>query len=83
MLRLGANGTISGTEEEGEEGESAVEEATRGGKIIYYRARGARAKGMSNMTTLNKTVIEQQQHDSPEPTCTDLKFGNNGTAILN
>jgi hypothetical protein len=54
------------------------EEAAVGGRrIIYYRARGVSARGMNNMTALDKIVIEQQQQDCPEPTYTDLKFANN------
>ena len=34
MLRLGANGTLSGTEEEGGEGETAVEEEAVGGEEV-------------------------------------------------
>lgn len=50
-----------------------MQEAVGGGKIIYYRGRGAGRRGMNNMTTIKKIVIVLQLQDYPEPTYTDLK----------
>lgn len=49
---------LARTGERGWRQETAVEEEpVGGGKIIYYRGRGAGRREMNNMTTLNKTVI--------------------------
>jgi hypothetical protein len=72
--------------ERGEKGwveETSAEEAVAGRRIIYYQARGAGARGMNNMTTLNKIVIEQQQQDCPERNYTDFKSAINERGIPN
>jgi hypothetical protein len=51
--RLALEGERGGLEETA----VVVEESVGGGKITYYRARGAGRREMNNMTSSNKIVI--------------------------
>jgi hypothetical protein len=53
IKRLALEGERGGLEETA----VVVEESVGGGKITYYRARGAGRREMNNMTSSNKIVI--------------------------
>jgi hypothetical protein len=62
--------------------ETALEvQSAGGGKILYYRARGARGRGMNNMTSINKIARLQLQQDCTEPSYTGLKSAINEVGI--